>query len=138
MENKKMTKKEKFAMIKEYIQDNEMLMEFIDNEINLLNKKASSSAKTQTQKDNDKLKERIIELLKLKDMQYTITEFQNAFEDMQEYSNQKLSALFTQLVNENKNKNNFFITDYLNFIINIFFQTLSSSQPSGVFSKASL
>ena len=42
MENKKMTKKEKFAMIKEYIKDNEMLMEFIDNEINLLTKKASS------------------------------------------------------------------------------------------------
>lgn len=102
MENKKLTKKEKFAMIKEYIQDNEMLMEFIDNEINLLNKKASSSAKTQTQKENENIKEKIVELLKSKDMQYTITDFQNAFEDMSEYSNQKLSALFTQLVNEKK------------------------------------
>ena len=102
MENKKMTKKEKFAMIKEYIQDNEMLMEFIENENNLLNKKASSSAKTQTQKANENIKEKIVELLKSKDMQYTITEFQNAFEDMNEYSNQKLSALFTQLVNEKK------------------------------------
>ena len=102
MENKKLTKKEKFAMVKEYVLDNPMLVEFLDNEINLLNKKASSSAKTQTQKNNDKLKERIVELLKLKDMQYTITDFQNAFEDMSEYSNQKLSALFTQLVNEKK------------------------------------
>ena len=102
MENKKITKKEKFAMIKEYIQDNEMLIEFIDNEINLLNKKASSSAKTQTQKANENIKEKIVELLKSRDMQYTITDFQNAFEDMSEYSNQKLSALFTQLVNEKK------------------------------------
>ena len=102
MENKKMTKKEKFAMIKEYIQDNEMLMEFIDNEINLLTKKASSSAKTQTQKANESIKERILELLNSTNMQYTITDFQNAFEDMSEYSNQKLSALFTQLVNEKK------------------------------------
>lgn len=102
MENKKLTKKEKFAMIKEYIQDNEMLMEFVENEINLLNKKASSSAKTQTQKANENLKERIVELLKTKDMQYTITDFQNAFEEMKEYSNQKLSALFTQLYKENK------------------------------------
>ena len=102
MENKKMTKKEKFAMIKEYIQDNEMLMEFIENEINLLEKKASSSAKTQTQKANETLKEKIMELLNSTNMQYTITEFQNAFEDMNEYSNQKLSALFTQLVNEKK------------------------------------
>lgn len=102
MENKKLTKKEKFAMIKEYIQDNEMLMEFIENEINLLNKKASSSAKTQTQKANETLKEKIVELLKSTNMQYTITEFQNAFEEMSEYSNQKLSALFTQLYKENK------------------------------------
>ena len=102
MENKKLTKKEKFAMIKEYIQDNEMLMEFIDNEINLLTKKASSSAKTQTQKANENIKEKIVELLKSTNLQYTITDFQNAFEDMSEYSNQKLSALFTQLVNEKK------------------------------------
>lgn len=102
MENKKLTKKEKFAMIKEYIQDNEMLMEFIDNEINLLNKKASSSAKTKNQVENENIKEKIVELLKTKDMQYTITDFQNAFEEMKEYSNQKLSALFTQLHKENK------------------------------------
>lgn len=102
MENKKLTKKEKFAMIKEYIQDNEMLMEFIENEINLLNKKASSSAKTQTQIANESIKEKILELLKSTDMQYTITDFQNTFEEMKEYSNQKLSALFTQLHKENK------------------------------------
>lgn len=102
MENKKLTKKEKFAMIKEYIQDNEMLMEFIDNEINLLTKKASSSAKSKNQVENDNIKEKIVELLKSTNMQYTITEFQNAFEDMKVYSNQKLSALFTQLYKENQ------------------------------------
>lgn len=102
MENKKLTKKEKFAMIKEYIADNEMLMEFIDNEINLLTKKASSSAKSKNQVENDNIKEKIVELLNTTDMQYTITEFQNAYEEMKVYSNQKLSALFTQLVNENK------------------------------------
>jgi hypothetical protein len=87
-------------MIKEYIQDNEMLMEFIDNEINLLTKKASSSAKTQTQIANDKIKEQIVTLMKSTNIAYTITDFQNTFEDMKEYSNQKLSALFTQLVND--------------------------------------
>ena len=102
MENKKLTKKEKFAMIKEYIADNEMLMEFIDNEINLLTKKASSSAKSKNQVENENIKEKIVELLSSTNMQYTITEFQNAFEEMKEYSNQKLSALFTQLVSENK------------------------------------
>ena len=102
MENKKLTKKEKFAMIKEYIADNEMLMEFVDNEINLLTKKASSSAKSKNQVENENIKDKIVELLKSTNAQYTITEFQNAFEDMKDYSNQKLSALFTQLYKENK------------------------------------
>lgn len=102
MENKKLTKKEKFAMVKEYIQDNEMLMEFIDNEINLLNKKASSSAKTQTQKDNEGIKENIILALKKIDTPVTITELQKADSNMAQYSNQKLSALITQLVNDGR------------------------------------
>jgi len=103
-EIKKLTKKEKFAMIKEYIADNDMLMEFIDNEINLLTKKASSTSKNKNQVENENLKARILELLTNSKNQYTITEFQNAFEEfaVSKYTNQKLSALFTQLVNEKK------------------------------------
>ena len=103
-EIKKLTKKEKFAMIKEYIADNEMLTEFIDNEINLLTKKANSTSKSKNQVENENLKARILELLTSDKGQYTITEFQNAFEEFAvgKYTNQKLSALFTQLVNEKK------------------------------------
>lgn len=100
MENKKLTKKEKFAMIKEYIADNEMLMEFIDNEINLLNKKASSSAKTQTQKENENIKEKIVVALREINRPVTITELQNENVEMGNYSNQKISALLRQLVEE--------------------------------------
>lgn len=100
MENKKLTKKEKFAMVKEYIQDNEMLMEFIDNEINLLNKKASSSAKTQTQKENENIKEKIVVALREINRPVTITELQNENTEMGNYSNQKISALLRQLVEE--------------------------------------
>ena len=102
MENKKLTKKEKFAMIKEYIADNEMLMEFIDNEINLLTKKASSSAKTKTQIENESIKEKIVNVLKELDTPVTITELQKSNDAMALYSNQKISALLTQLVDENK------------------------------------
>lgn len=101
-EIKKLTKKEKFAMVKEYIADNEMLMEFIDNEIALLNKKANSSTKTKVQIENETIKDKIVEYLTNSKKQYTISEFQSAFEDMSEYSNQKMSALFTQLKNENR------------------------------------
>lgn len=104
MENKRLTKKDKFAMIREYVLDNAMLVEFIDNEIYLLNKKASSSA-TKTQVENEKIKDRIYAILvENKDKQFTITDFQKEFEEfgVDKYSNQKLSALFTQLKNELK------------------------------------
>ena len=39
---KKMTKKEKFEMLKVLVRDNEMLVEFIDHEIELLDKKKSN------------------------------------------------------------------------------------------------
>ena len=102
---KRLTKKEKFAMVMEYVTDNAMLVEFLQNEINLLEKKSSSSAKSKTQVENDSIKEKILEtLVANSDTQYTITEFQNEFEDfaISKYSNQKMSALFTQLLNDNK------------------------------------
>lgn len=103
-EIKKLTKKEKFGMVLDYIQDNEMLVEFINNEISLLTKKASSSAKSKTQLENDNIKSRILEILTESKSKYTITDFQNTYEEfsISKYSNQKMSALFTQLVNENK------------------------------------
>ena len=96
-EIKKITKKEKFGMVLDYIQDNEMLREFIENEINLLNKKANSSAKTKVQKDNDILKDKIVAILTEYAKPITITELQKLNEDMGAYSNQKLSALLKQL-----------------------------------------
>ena len=102
-EIKKLTKKEKFAMIKEYIADNEMLTEFIDNEIALLNRKASSSSKSKNQIENEEIKDRIVAILtQNKGVQYTITDFQKTFKEfgVDKFSNQKLSTLFTQLKNE--------------------------------------
>lgn len=96
-EIKKLTKKEKFGMVLNYIQDNEMLKEFIENEINLLNKKASSTSKTQTQIANEVIKEKIVALLTEYAKPITITELQKLNEDMGAYSNQKLSALLKQL-----------------------------------------
>lgn len=103
-EMKKLTKKEKYGMVLNYIQDNEMLVEFIENEINLLNKKASSNSKTQTQKDNEVIKEKIVALLNTSPKPLTITEFQATYKEfaVDKYSNQKLTSLFTQLKNESK------------------------------------
>lgn len=99
-EMKKLTKKEKFGMVLDYIQDNEMLKEFIENEINLLTKKASSTSKTQTQKDNEVIKEKLVALLTELARPITITELQKVNAEMGAYSNQKLSALLKQLHDE--------------------------------------
>ena len=101
-EIKKLTKKEKFAMVKEYIVDNEMLTEFIDNEIALLNRKSSSSSKTKTQVENEVIKDKIVVILTGLATPMTITEIQKASDELAKYSNQKLSALFTQLKDEGR------------------------------------
>jgi uncharacterized protein (DUF2344 family) len=105
-EIKKLTKKEKYGMVLNYIQDNEMLVEFIENEINLLTKKASSSSKTKVQVENEVIKDKIVALLTEIAKPVTISEFQKYSEEMGAYSNQKLSALFKQLY-DNKVINKF-------------------------------
>lgn len=101
-EIKKLTKKEKYGMVLDYIQDNAMLVEFIENEINLLNKKASSTSKTSTQKENEVIKDNIVAILNELDRPVTITELQDYSVDMSKLSNQKISALLRQLVSENR------------------------------------
>jgi SHS2 domain-containing protein len=101
-EIKKLTKKEKYGMVLNYIQDNEMLVEFINNEINLLTKKASSSSKTKTQIENENIKEKLVAILNELDNPITITDLQKVNSEMGAYSNQKISALLTQLVNEKR------------------------------------
>jgi hypothetical protein len=101
-EIKKLTKKEKYGMVLDYIKDNEMLVEFINNEINLLTKKASSSSKTKTQIENENIKEKLVATLNELDNPITITDLQKVNSEMGAYSNQKLSALLTQLVNEKR------------------------------------
>lgn len=101
-EIKKLTKKEKYGMVLDYIKDNEMLVEFIENEINLLTKKASSSSKSKNQLENENIKEKLVAILNELDNPITITDLQKANSEMGAYSNQKLSALLTQLVNEKR------------------------------------
>ena len=101
-EIKKLTKKEKFGMVLNYIQDNEMLVEFINNEISLLEKKSSSSSKSKNQLENENIKDRLVVILNELDNPITITDLQKTNSEMGVHSNQKLSALLTQLVNEKR------------------------------------
>jgi len=100
---KKMTKKEMFAMVLALVESVECenkqeMVDFLNHEIELLNNKKSSSAKTKTQIENEKIMAEIVEELAKIGRPVTISEMQEASEVMKTYSNQKLSALLKHLI----------------------------------------
>ena len=94
-----MTKKEMFEAIKVAVADNAEMVEFLDKEIALVEKRNSrkSTALTKTQKENIEIKERILNVL---------AEFNgvsaSAVAGALDISVAKASALLTQLVKEEK------------------------------------
>ena len=101
----KMTKKEWFVEIKAIVEKTELneekkagMIEFINHEVELLEKKHSKSGQTKTQKENLEIMEKIMIALAEAGKPVTITELQNENVEMAEYSNQKLSALLKKLV----------------------------------------
>lgn len=108
MTNKKMTKRDYFNGLLEVIENHKNNIEnyeefkaFIEREIELLNKKRSNSKPTKTQIENEKIKEKILEVLTDVNEVMTISELMTA-DGLENYSNQKLSVLCHQLVNEHK------------------------------------
>lgn len=98
----KKTKKVYFTEILEIVKGNSDLEKFVNHEIELLDKKNLSKAPTKVQIENESIKETILEVLINSDRKMTISDIQNANEELSSYSNQKISALLTQLVNEKK------------------------------------
>ena len=99
---KKVTKRERFEMIKEIVlnaglENEAEMVEFLDNEINLLNKKRASGAKTATQKENEVLVERLYGVLAEIGRPVTVSELQKENEEFGAMSNQKVSALMKKL-----------------------------------------
>lgn len=74
------------------------VINFVNHEIELLDRKHSKTSQTKTQKENELIKESIVKVLIEIDRPVTITELQNESAEMEVYSNQKLSALLKQLV----------------------------------------
>lgn len=108
MTNKKITKRDYFNGLlgvienhKDSIENYEDFKAFIEREIELLNKKRSNSKPTKTQIENEKIKEKILITFEKIDEPVTITELAK-MDGLTEYSNQKLSVLCHQLVDEHK------------------------------------
>lgn len=100
---KKLTKAQKFQMLLEVaeVQNNEILVEFINHELELLAKKNATSTgtrkPTKTQQENEVFINVIKEVLSDKEPK-TIAELQQAHEELEPLTNQKISALLKKLV----------------------------------------
>ena len=110
MENKKVTKREYFEMIKGICGDNQDIINFCNHEIELLERKSSKGGATKTQTENVKVAEMLIaELIKIA-KPVTITDLMNTSDIVKEYklengnslSNQKISAILKQQVDAGK------------------------------------
>lgn len=98
----KVTKRERFEQIKALVSDNAELVAFIDHEIELLNKKNSRSGKpTKTQVENEVIKNIILDTLQAIGKPVTVTQLL-ANDELNGLSNQRVSALLTQLRKSDK------------------------------------
>ena len=98
---KKITKREKFEMLKAIpeVAGNEMLVEFIDHELELLAKKNASEKKpTAQQVANEGLKSVILNVLTENGGLMTITDIQKSSAELADLSNQRISAIVRQMV----------------------------------------
>lgn len=103
-ENKKVTKAQKFAMLKAIpaVAANPMLVEFIDHEVELLTKKNSADKKpTAQQVANAKVQNAILATMEVNKL-YTVTEIMKAVPECADLSNQRVSALMRQLKDAGK------------------------------------
>lgn len=110
MATAKMTKKDMFNEIinlmngKALAVTNDEIINFCTHEIELLNKKSSSSSgkPTKTQVENEKYKEDILATLTEVDRPMTISEIMENCEGIAGLKNQRVSAIVTQLKNAHK------------------------------------
>ena len=101
MANKKMTKKDYFAILRasypETADNYAEVIAFIDHEVDLLNRKNSGEKKpTAQQVANDAVKTAIAEGMTPNRL-YTVTEIQKEIDACAEMSNQRVSALLRQM-----------------------------------------
>lgn len=99
------TKKEYFAELRNLVANNEELVDFIDREVELLNRKSSTKRKpTKKQVANEGFKNLILETLTKRDTLMSIPDLQEAIPEFADFKSQKISALLIALRKEKKVK----------------------------------
>lgn len=101
MTEKKLTKAQKFAMLRNIpgVAENTMLTEFIDHELELLAKKNATEKKpTANQLANENFKATILSVLSKADAPMTITDISKADATLGALANQRITAIVRQMV----------------------------------------
>ena len=102
MADKKMTKKEKFLALLEKYPFTDGEREFIEHEVELLDKKNApkdgAKALTPAQKENEGIKQAILDFMTADGKKYTITDLIKQVPACNGMTNQKVSALVRQLM----------------------------------------
>ena len=98
----KKTKKIFYNELLEIVKGNVELETFINHELELLDKKSNSKTPSKTQIENENIKDTILNVLVNCAKELTITDIQAQDTALAELSNQKISALLTQLIKEQK------------------------------------
>ena len=94
-----MTKREMFTAIRAIVADNAEMVAFIDRELELLNRKASTPRKpTATQLENANLKAEILDFLSTADAPKCIKDLQAEIPSLAGLTNQRITHLLTDLV----------------------------------------
>ena len=102
---KKMTKRDYYNALLNIaeVKANGEMVKFIEHELELLAKKNSSEKKpTAVQVANEGIKSVIVETLAENGKMMTISEMQKVSAELGELSNQRISALIRQLINDGK------------------------------------
>ena len=98
-----MTKREMFNEILTVVADNAEMVEFINHEIELLNRKSSAVRKpTKNQLENEGFKADIVDYLKDADAPKTIKELQAEIAELDGLTNQRITHMLTDLVKVGK------------------------------------
>lgn len=103
---KKLTKRDHFNALLTIptVASNPTLVEFIENELDLLNRKNSKPSGKQTEKQeaNDALKQAMLDYLANDGGQHTVTDFIKNVSECAGLSQQKITALVRQMVEDGK------------------------------------
>ena len=103
-----MTKREMYNEILAVVADNAEMVEFINHEIELLNRKSSAVRKpTKNQLENETFKAEIVDYLKDADAPKTIKELQTEMPSLAGLTNQRITHMLTDLFKGGTLKKNY-------------------------------